>query len=683
MSVLALLVLLAVMLNLGSWSATWGNQVYEVTPIYRIQGKGATSPLADRWVDTFGVVTGVAAAGFYLQDPLGDDDPETSDGIFVYTHRAPTVTTGQCVQVQRALVSEFYEKTEISRLTSVSPSDLCPTTTIVPVRVALPHYGASPEALYERYEGMVVEFNGFVGAVQGPTKRLNSGQLELAVTPAALAPYLPAGRVFQADHAASAALIHLGDGLGVPLPDASWGDRLTLGKARGAEIVTTAVLDYNFGKYQFLLMPDEPIIHVPRPRVEEQGVPAASDDFTVCSVNLFGLGRGKAQITNDVLYRAHLRQRALAISQGLHGCTLVGLQELGTPEDGEHLAAELRDVFGLPYVSTAIPGPQSDNPEFPLTLGLLTRTDRAHVLSALAPQACTETDYGVPTALDECPPGQFALYNRIPLVVDVAVTGAWGEPVRLRVIGNHWKSKAGDERANALRRTEQARYVANLAQQTLDADPTMGVIVLGDLNDYYGSLPVEALRLGVAPPLVQTHDFASVVDRYTYIFNGASQILDHMLISSNLGPMLASMDIIHTNVDFPYPAHVDFTSARHSSDHEFLQIRLRPGGAAMLGGNLRHPGLQVTLMDPARQPLSATLTDALGDFRMWNLRPGSATLKITAVDFVALPDQEMTLTLEPGYNQIKTPTMQHQSAALGAATAWVSDTLARTNNSPP
>lgn len=675
-ALLAGVVLILVTVSLTAPSASSANQGYPMTPIYRIQGRGPSSPLADRWVDTFGVVTGVTAAGFYLQDPLGDDEIETSDGIFVYTHRAPTVIPGQCVQVQRALVSEFYEKTEISRLTNVSPSALCATTSITPVRIPLPHYGASPHEMYERYEGMLVEFSGFVGVVQGPTKRLNSGQMEIAVTTEAMTPYLPAGRVFQADHAATAALVHLGDGLGVPLPQASWGDRLTLGKTHGDARVVTAVLDYNFGKYQFLLLPDEPISHATRPRVEEQGVAAGLDDFTVCSVNLYGLGRGKNQIASDVLYAAHLRQRALAISQRLHGCTLIGLQELGTPEDGEHLAAELREHFGLPYIATALPGPQSANPDFPLTLGLLTRSDRAQVLSATAPQACTEVDYGVHMAPGECPPGQYALYDRIPLVVDVAVTGEWGEPLRLRVIGNHWKSKAGDERANAVRRTAQANYVARLAQQSLDADPTMGVIVLGDLNDYYGSAPAEALRLGVAPPLIQTHDLMPAVDRYTYIFNGASQVLDHMLISTNLYPMLASVDIIHTNVDFPYPTYIDFTTARHSSDHEFLQIRLRPMGAAILGGSLRHPGLQVTLVDSEGQLLSATLTDALGEFRLWNLRPETVRLKITPVNFLALADQEMTVTLNPGYNYFEMPTVQHQGAMLGGAAAWLNETLA-------
>jgi predicted extracellular nuclease len=49
------------------------------------------TPLAGHTVTTQGVVIGdyEGAApnlrGFYIQDPIGDDDPETSDGIFVST----------------------------------------------------------------------------------------------------------------------------------------------------------------------------------------------------------------------------------------------------------------------------------------------------------------------------------------------------------------------------------------------------------------------------------------------------------------------------------------------------------------------------------------------------------------------------------------------------------------------
>lgn len=653
------------------------DQHHEPTPLYRIQGDGFASPLADRWVDAVGVVTGLTATGFYLQDPTGDQSPATSDGLYVYTYGPPTVQPGECVLVQRALVSEFYEKTELSRMKAVLPDSRCPTTTIMPVRIPLPYYGAEPAELYERYEGMLVEFPGLTGVVQGPTKRLNDGRLELAIIPEALQPYLPGGRVFQEQSEASNALIHLSSALGAQLPDAQWGDRIHIGNPAGDAPLTRAILDYNFGKYQLLLMPDEPITHEPRPLADLPGAAAADDEFTICSMNLYELGRGTRQITDDVSYRAHLRKRALTISEQLQGCTIIGMQEAGTPADGEALAAELRDFFNLPYESTGLPGPQTDNVEFPLTIVLLTRTDRVQVLRATAPQACTEIDYGVPMELGKCPAERYALFNRTPLVVDVTVSGDWGTPYPLRLIVNHWKSKVGDESINVVRRTRQALFVAALAQAALIADPATNVAVLGDLNDFYKSGPVEALRTNVQPPLVHPYDYLPPLDRYSYIFNGASQVLDHILLTPGMARGLASVDILHANVDYPYPPFVDFTNTHHASDHDMVQLRIRPAGAALLGGNLRYPGLRVELMGADRQPLGVTLTDDRGDFRFWNLRPGVVTMRALAPEFVSLSVREMTLTLETGYNVVPPLVVEHQSAALAGAMARLGPEIAR------
>ena len=56
-----------------------------------IQGTGLQSPLEGRVLRdggfVVGIVTGFAtnANGFYLQDPDPDNDPRTSEGIFVFT----------------------------------------------------------------------------------------------------------------------------------------------------------------------------------------------------------------------------------------------------------------------------------------------------------------------------------------------------------------------------------------------------------------------------------------------------------------------------------------------------------------------------------------------------------------------------------------------------------------------
>ncbi len=78
----------------------------QTVAIYTIQGAGHVSAFAGQTVTTQGVVTAVDSNGFYIQDPTGDGNIATSDGIFVFTSSAPGVTVGHQVSV-RGQVSEF------------------------------------------------------------------------------------------------------------------------------------------------------------------------------------------------------------------------------------------------------------------------------------------------------------------------------------------------------------------------------------------------------------------------------------------------------------------------------------------------------------------------------------------------------------------------------------------------
>ena len=75
-----------------------------VLRICKIQGTGHTSPHKDEQVSARGIVTAVASNGFYFQDPIGDGDERTSDGMFVYTQEAPRVSVGDEVQVTDTVI---------------------------------------------------------------------------------------------------------------------------------------------------------------------------------------------------------------------------------------------------------------------------------------------------------------------------------------------------------------------------------------------------------------------------------------------------------------------------------------------------------------------------------------------------------------------------------------------------
>ncbi len=131
--------------------------------IMSIQGSGATSPRVGQIVVTSGVVTRIVGNGFFIQDLVGDGDPATSDGLFVFTGTTvfPAVAVGSLVQVQGA-VSEFAAGsgmaaaplTQIANPTAVSL--LGTGYTLAPVAVTLP---VAPGTSLEPFEGMLVRID--------------------------------------------------------------------------------------------------------------------------------------------------------------------------------------------------------------------------------------------------------------------------------------------------------------------------------------------------------------------------------------------------------------------------------------------------------------------------------------------------------------------------------------------
>ena len=673
------MILILVTLALAPRAATAQDERFPPIPIAEIQGAGPASPLYQEWVDTVGVVTGVNADGFYLQDPQDDGDPATSDGVYVYTQRAPRVKAGDCVRLRGAFVDEYYEKTELSRAKSIEPSDACAATPVTPVDLAPARLAANPVDLFEQYEGMLVRVDDLVGVVQGPTKRFSNGEMEIAFIPEQWAPYVAGDRVFQWQPDAMPALMYVSNGFGATLPDLDWGDRIAIGPAPGADDAVIGVLDYNFGKYQLIPLPGARIEDIPAAAdapapVHDATVPTPPGDgdlpadFTVCTFNLLGMGRGTAQNPEPDDYAGQLYKRARAIAETLDGCTVIGVQETGAPEDAENLADLLATEFGLEYTATSIAGPGTESFEFPLTNSVLTRSDRVQVLAAESRQGCSRYNYDVRYIPGACEQGTYGLFNRPPLVVDLEVQGAWGAPVRLTVIDNHWKSKGGDETVNVVRRTAQAQHVASLVQEKLAADPDAAVVVLGDLNDYYASGPVDALRSGVNPPLVHAYDALRTLNRYTYIFNGGSQVLDHILMTPALASHLAEVRPLRINADFAYPAAINPT-VHHSSDHDPVLVRIRPDSAAWLDGDLHYPGIGVELLDGADAPMATAVTDANGEFRVWNLTPGPVRVKLTAGDGVELAADDFVLELDAGRNVLPPQEIVHATIRAGVDAA--------------
>jgi uncharacterized protein len=131
------------------------------------------------------------------------------------------------------------------------------------------------------------------------------------------------------------------------------------------------------------------------------------------------------------------------------------------------------------------------------------------------------------------------------------------------VIANHFNSKGGDQNADGrfqyplqsttTQRAGQALVVHDFVNKLLAADKKASVVVLGDLNDYQFSPALDLLRTGTADGsgpanLTDLITTLPVDEQYTYVFNGVSQVLDHILLSPEVKDF--TYQVVHVNAEY-------------------------------------------------------------------------------------------------------------------------------------
>ncbi|WP_162985673.1 S-layer homology domain-containing protein [Virgibacillus halodenitrificans] len=140
------------------------------------------------------------------------------------------------------------------------------------------------------------------------------------------------------------------------------------------------------------------------------------------------------------------------------------------------------------------------------------------------------------------------------------------------VIANHLNSKRGD---NALfgkvqppvlhsedQRNELAKIVNNFVDNVHKDNSDANVVVLGDMNDFQFSKPLQLLQGDVLTNMINN---VPAEERYSYVYQGNSQVLDHILVSNALAEHTA-VDVIHVNADFT-------EMSGRASDHEPILIQ--------------------------------------------------------------------------------------------------------------
>ncbi|OME86133.1 hypothetical protein BK120_09115 [Paenibacillus sp. FSL A5-0031] len=158
--------------------------------------------------------------------------------------------------------------------------------------------------------------------------------------------------------------------------------------------------------------------------------------------------------------------------------------------------------------------------------------------------------------------------SRKPLVAEFMFQGK-----RVVAIANHLNSKGGDGkpwgdvqpvvRSSEVQRAKQAEAVNSFVKELTTKDPEASVVVLGDFNDFQFSGTLNKIKGNELTNLVDT---LPVSERYSYIYDGNSQTLDHILVDKTIGTT-AEIDVVHVNADFS-------TEQGRVSDHDPLLAQL-------------------------------------------------------------------------------------------------------------
>lgn len=564
------------------WMAL-ANRGESIVPICSIQGKGDSSPYYGKKVTTRGIVYADldedARRGFYIQKANCDNSTDSSDGIFVYlAERVDVVSLGDDVEVS-GKVDEYYGMTELEASAGEVSVKSSGNALPAPLTLNPPFDFNAARVYFESLEGM------YVGLPEALTVGPTDASSRSWVVNAALG----ISRVFQEDARGTGEVICLGDGGSFQVePQVKVGDRLA--DVRGA-------LDYEVGEYCVQLVSAPRITQDPQvpatPAVLEPPFLLRLATFNLA--NLFDTADDPLT-DDDVLsaaeYQRRLQKRALALHETLQEPEIVALQEV--ENDAVLQALVLRPELVAEYGYLWFDGPDARG----IDVALLYRQERVQVMEASARQGCTVLQDGLgPDGNGDVHNPQNALtcdrdgdgildgnrlFSRPPLWVRVWVCpqacGALPQEesgVELWLVVNHFKSKIEDTLTTAFtlpRRQEQAEFVAGMVEDIRLGAPQANLVVLGDLNDYPQSQPLQTLE---AVGLANTVHSIPPAQRYTYVFQGISQVLDHILVGLNLPLACVAVETFPINADYPVTFNGVNDSLHRSSDHDPLVIRLK------------------------------------------------------------------------------------------------------------
>ncbi len=576
--------------------------------IHDIQGSGSTSPHTGKMVTTTGVVTGVKNNGFFLQAPdnQADDDPKTSEGIFVFTSQSPTVIAGQSATVT-GTVTEFRPSTFPTALplTEITFATITPLTTLLPfpnpiTLTAADTNPAGPVDQLEKYEGMRVRIEQMTvvaptgGSVNEQTASSTSNGVFFGVIAGVARPFREPGlEVFDPVPAGAPCCVPRFDGnperirvdsraIAANTPDQ------VLNVASGATLTNlVGPLDYLSGNYTLLPSSTQPASTL-NPIAQPVPAPAANE-FTVATFNMqrFFDTINDAGVDDVALtlmaFDTRLNKASLAVRNILLLPDVIGVEEVENLTTLRAIAAKINGDAGAAnpnYQAYLVEG----NDIGGIDVGFLVKASRVTVVDI------TQTGKTA-TYIDPTNNQPELLNDRPPLMLRATIAQPGGGAFPITVVVNHLRSLSGIDSATTgarvrAKRRAQAEFLADLIQSRQTANPNERIISVGDYNafqfndgyvDTIGAIkgtPAPANQVVLAssdlvnPDLINLADLASRETGYSYSFDGNAQTIDHILVTSNLFPLVRRVEIAHFNADFPETLRSVAARPERISDHD-------------------------------------------------------------------------------------------------------------------
>jgi predicted extracellular nuclease len=617
----------------GSGTGTILND--DVTRISSIQGSGHISPLVGQVVTTQGVVIAVdtnGSRGFYIQDPTGDGNAATSEGIFVFQPNGALPQVGHLVEVT-GTVSEFTPNG--AAIGSLSTTEIV-TTSVVDLGVGpaitatviggpgglLPPTESlvAGNTFFESLEGMLVTVTNPVAV--GPTNDFGeiftvvdddnnpanglhaTGQIDrgnLLLTPGnpAFGDSNSSGGDFNPER------IQIDDDNGIlpgfVSPEVNVGAQLSS---------VTGVVNYDFGNYQVVATQPYGVTQ-PGTLIKETGaLTGDADHLLVASYNAENLDPSDGA--------ARFNTIAQEILTKLNAPDIIALQEVqdndGATDSGTTSANVTLQMLVDALNASAPPGVHYafiDNPFISndanggepggnIRTAFLYRTDRVDFvdgsLRTIAADGSAISDPAGNGDQANNPDNPF-FDSRPPLVATFAFNGE-----NVTIVNNHFTSKGGSAalfgsdqppfNAGEVQRAAQAQAVNNFVDSLLAGNADAKVIVAGDLNEFPSEEPMNVIKgtatisnydvpggdpfdavadytAGGTAVLRDLLDLLPPNERYDYVFEGNSETLDHVLVSQGLAQG-AQFDVVRINAEF----------ANQTSDHDPLVARFAIGNDA-------------------------------------------------------------------------------------------------------